>query len=112
MGPKTKLSSYCTRRGNKTVNLVMPRKINTRLARPILIIILQAAIHSSHNDIKCVTNKHCKTKPDYLSTLIISQIFMKSNKTSNPFEAHSTVKILYIRSNKERLNRQLLTRKK
>ena len=35
MGSKTRLSSYCTKRGNNTVNLVTSRKINTRLARPI-----------------------------------------------------------------------------
>ena len=35
MGSKTRLSSYCTKRGNSTVNLVTSRKINTRLARPI-----------------------------------------------------------------------------
>ena len=32
MGSKTRLSSYCTKRGNNTVNLVTSRKINTRLA--------------------------------------------------------------------------------
>ena len=35
MGSKTRLSSYCTKRANIGVNLVMSRKINTRLARPI-----------------------------------------------------------------------------
>ena len=35
MGSKTRLSSYCTKRGNNTVNLVTSRKINTRLACPI-----------------------------------------------------------------------------
>ena len=35
MGSKTRLSSYCTKRGNNTVNLATSRKINTRLARPI-----------------------------------------------------------------------------
>ena len=35
MGSKTRLSSYCTKRGNNGVNLVTSRKINTRLARPI-----------------------------------------------------------------------------
>ena len=35
MGSKTRLSSYCTKRGNNTVNLVTSRKINVRLARPI-----------------------------------------------------------------------------
>ena len=35
MGSKTRLSSYCTKRANNGVNLVMSRKINTRLARPI-----------------------------------------------------------------------------
>ena len=33
MGSKTRLSSYCTKRANNGVNLVMSRKINTRLAR-------------------------------------------------------------------------------
>ena len=36
MGSKTRLSSYCTKRGNNTVNLVTSRKINARLARPIV----------------------------------------------------------------------------
>ena len=35
MGSKTRLSSYCTKRANNGVNLVMSRNINTRLARPI-----------------------------------------------------------------------------
>ena len=35
MGSKTRLSSYCTKRANNSVNLVTSRKINTRLARPI-----------------------------------------------------------------------------
>ena len=35
MGSKTRLSSYCTKRGSNTVNLVTSRKINARLARPI-----------------------------------------------------------------------------
>ena len=36
MGSNTRLSSYCTKRGSKTVNLVTSRKINARLACPIL----------------------------------------------------------------------------
>ena len=36
MGSKTRLSSYCTKRGDNTVNLVTPRKTNARLARPII----------------------------------------------------------------------------
>ena len=35
MGSKTRLSSYCSKRGDNTVNLVTSRKVNTRLARPI-----------------------------------------------------------------------------
>ena len=35
MGSKTRLSSYCTKRGDTTVNLVTTRKTNARLARPI-----------------------------------------------------------------------------
>ena len=35
MGSKTRLSSYCTKRGNNTVNLVTSRKTIARLARPI-----------------------------------------------------------------------------
>ena len=35
MGSKTRLGSYCTKRGNNGVNLVTSRNINTRLARPI-----------------------------------------------------------------------------
>ena len=37
MGSKTRLSSYCTKRANNGVNLVTSRKINTRLARSIMI---------------------------------------------------------------------------
>ena len=35
MGSKTRLSSYCTKRGDNTVKLVTSRKTNARLARPI-----------------------------------------------------------------------------
>ena len=35
MGSKTRLSSYCTMRGDNTVNLVTSRKTIARLARPI-----------------------------------------------------------------------------
>ena len=35
MGSKTRLSSYCTKRGDDTVNLVTSRKTNARLARPM-----------------------------------------------------------------------------
>ena len=35
MGSKTRLSSYCTKRGDDTVNLVTSCKTNARLARPI-----------------------------------------------------------------------------
>ena len=35
MGSKTRLSSYCSKRGDNTVNLVTSRKTNARLARPI-----------------------------------------------------------------------------
>ena len=44
MGSKTRLSSYCTKRANNGVNLVMSRKIITRLARPII------ALHSVNNN--------------------------------------------------------------
>ena len=37
MGSKTRLGSYCTKRANNGVNLVTSRKINTRLARPMVI---------------------------------------------------------------------------
>ena len=37
MGSKTRLSFYCTKRANNSVNLVTSRKINTRLARPIIL---------------------------------------------------------------------------
>ena len=36
MGSKTRLSSYCTKRGDNAVNLVMSRKTNARLAHPII----------------------------------------------------------------------------
>ena len=35
MGSKTRLSSYCTKRGDDIVNLATSRKTNVRLARPI-----------------------------------------------------------------------------
>ena len=35
MGSKTRLSSYCTKRGDYIVNLATSRKLNTRLARTI-----------------------------------------------------------------------------
>ena len=37
MGSKTRLSSYCTERGDNTVNLVTSRKTIARLARPIIV---------------------------------------------------------------------------
>ena len=37
MGSKTRLSSHYTKRANNGVNLVTSRKINTRLARPIVV---------------------------------------------------------------------------
>ena len=36
MGSKTRLSSYCTKRGDDTVNLATSRKTNARLAHPIV----------------------------------------------------------------------------
>ena len=41
MGPKMRLSSYCTKRGDNTVNLVTSRKTNARLAHPICSLLLQ-----------------------------------------------------------------------
>ena len=41
MGSKTRLSSNWTKRGDNTVNLVMSRKTNARLARPIDIYLLR-----------------------------------------------------------------------
>ena len=38
MGSKTRLSTYCTKRGDNTANLVTSRMINTRLARPIIVL--------------------------------------------------------------------------
>ena len=38
MGSKTRLISYCTKRGDNTVNLVTSRKTIARLARPISIL--------------------------------------------------------------------------
>ena len=40
MGSKTRLDSYCTKRANNGVNLVTSRNINTRLARPMNVILL------------------------------------------------------------------------
>ena len=39
MGSETRLGSYCTKRANNGVNLVTSRKINTRLAGPITMLI-------------------------------------------------------------------------
>ena len=36
MGSKTRLGSYCSKRANNGVNLVTSRNINTRLARPMI----------------------------------------------------------------------------
>ena len=36
MGLKTRLSSYCSKQGDNTMNLVTSRKTNARLARPIV----------------------------------------------------------------------------
>ena len=55
MGSKTRLSSYCTKRGNNTAHLVTSRKINTRLARPITYGELseRALMPSAHGPIFC-----------------------------------------------------------
>ena len=37
MGSKTRLSPYCSKRGDNTVNLVTSRKTNSRLERPIVV---------------------------------------------------------------------------
>ena len=49
MGSKMRLSSYCTKRGDNTVTLVMSCKINTRLARPIVCVVEEtgAQFHKS-----------------------------------------------------------------
>ena len=36
MGSKTRLNSYCTKRGDNAVNLATSRKTNATLARPIV----------------------------------------------------------------------------
>ena len=36
MGSKTRLRSYCTKRGDDTLNLVTSRKTIARLARPMI----------------------------------------------------------------------------
>ena len=54
MGSKTRLSSYCAKQANNGVNLVMSRKINMRLARPILALDFSvAALCRSHWDLSC-----------------------------------------------------------
>ena len=60
MGSKTRLSSYCTKRGDNTVNLVTSRKTNSRLARPIegLKCVLRAATDESQK----TRNKKQETK--------------------------------------------------
>ena len=37
MGSKMRLSSYCTKRGDNTINFETSRKKTSRLARPIII---------------------------------------------------------------------------
>ena len=49
MGSKTRLSSYCTKRGDNTVNLVTSRKTNTRLARPISVPMRYLELNSKNN---------------------------------------------------------------
>ena len=39
MGSKTRLGSDCTKRANNGVNLATSRKIHTRLARPIVVLL-------------------------------------------------------------------------
>ena len=57
MGLKTRLSSYCTKRGNNTMNLVTSRKTNTRLARPIDLYLYKEATLLGHiNDAKGVAS--------------------------------------------------------
>ena len=46
MGSKTRLISYCTKRGDNTVNLVTSHKTNARLARPII-----GVVHSKKTDV-------------------------------------------------------------
>ena len=48
MGSKTRLGSYCTKRANNGVNLVTSRNINTRLVRPIVLIVAPARSLPSH----------------------------------------------------------------
>ena len=68
MGSKMRLSSYCTKRANNGVNLVTSRKINMRLARPIMGRAVSLcwvkslnAIPVIHIYIKCISYKEsCK----------------------------------------------------
>ena len=46
MGSKTRLSSYCTKRDDNTVNLVTSRKTNGRLARPVILVTLLKILQS------------------------------------------------------------------
>ena len=59
MGLKARLSSNCTKRANNGVNLVTSRKVNTRLARPMLLTTSRPALiklFDSENELKC---KNC-----------------------------------------------------
>ena len=61
MGSKTRLSSYCTKQANNGVNLVTSRKINTRLARPIVLSFITTVIlNLVYFSLKFIADLYCK----------------------------------------------------
>ena len=68
MGSKTRRISYCTKRGDDTVNLVTSHKTNARLARPI-----QMHISSSKDSNINNLNKYKFIIPNYIFNNFILQ---------------------------------------
>ena len=71
MGSKTRLRSYCTKRANNGVNLVTSRKINTTLARPIMVVFF--------------TQKYSLMFTIWLTSEIHLVKFLKSMFLQNPY---------------------------
>ena len=72
MGSKTRLSSYCTKRGDNTVNLVTSRKTNARLARPITIKLVTIKIEIGETPLRYIKPLSCV--PSFNSTYSLLRI--------------------------------------
>ena len=77
MGSKTRLSSYCTKRGDDTVNLVTSRKTNARLAH-LLIVMKSRNLQSDPT----TYNNDLPTRQQILGSLLLTGK-VGSNKTSD-----------------------------